>query len=227
VIAGFDVAVIAANWEFLARGLRYTCQVTLVAMAGGIVLGTLLAMLRLSPLRPLALFAAGYVNLFRSIPLVQVILAFYLIIPIALAQLTGELQPIGADNSAYFTFTIFEAAYYGEIMRAGIQSIPNGQVAAGRALGLTQAQVMRYVVLPQAVRNVLPILLTQTIILFQDVSLVYAIGATDFFGAADKINQRDLRPIEMYTTVAVVYFVICFSLSQAVRRLQRKIAIVH
>jgi len=226
-MSGFDFAVITANWEYLAKGLRYTVQVTLFAMAGGIVLGTILAMMRLSSIKPLSLFAAGYVNLFRSIPLVQVILAFYLIIPIAMALFTGEMRPIGAENSAYFTFTIFEAAYYSEIMRAGIQSIPKGQVGAGYAMGFTYSQVMRYVVLPQAFRNMLPILLTQTIILFQDISLVYAIGATDFFGAADKINQRDLRPVEMYLTVAVVYFVICFSLSRVVRELQKKIAIVR
>jgi len=227
VMGGFDFTVITANWEFLAKGLRYTVQVTLFAMVGGIFLGTLIAMMRLSSFKALSLFAAGYVNLFRSIPLVQVILAFYLIIPIALSIFTGQMKPIGADNSAYFTFTIFEAAYYGEIMRAGIQSIPKGQVGAGYALGLNYGQVMRYVVLPQAFRNMLPILLTQTIILFQDISLVYAIGATDFFGAADKINQRDLRPVEMYTTVAVVYFVICFSLSRVVKQLQKKIAIIR
>jgi glutamate/aspartate transport system permease protein len=226
-MSGFDFSVITANWVYLAKGLRYTVQVTLFAMAGGIVLGTLLAMMRLSPVKALSLFAAAYVNLFRSVPLVQVILAFYLIIPIALALFTGRMNPIGAENSAYFTFTIFEAAYYSEIMRAGIQSIPRGQVGAGYAVGFTYSQVMRYVVLPQAFRNMLPILLTQTIILFQDISLVYAIGATDFFGAADKINQRDLRPVEMYLTVAVVYFVICFSLSRIVRQLQKKIAIVR
>ena len=226
-MGGFDFTVITSNWEYLAKGLRYTVQVTLFAMAGGIVLGTVLAMMRLSSFKALSMFAASYVNLFRSVPLVQVILAFYLIIPIALAIFTGQMKPIGAENSAYFTFTIFEAAYYSEIMRAGIQSIPKGQVGAGYAMGLTYGQVMRYVVLPQAFRNMLPILLTQTIILFQDISLVYAIGATDFFGAADKINQRDLRPVEMYMTVAVVYFVICFSLSRVVRQLQKKIAIIR
>ncbi len=226
-MGGFDLSVIVHNWEYLAKGLRYTVQVTLFAMAGGIVLGTLLAMMRLSSLRPLSHFAAGYVNTFRSLPLVMVLLAFYLIIPIAVSLVTGRLEPIGADNSAYFTFTIFEAAYYSEIMRAGIQSIPKGQVGAGYAVGFTYGQVMRYVVLPQAFRNMLPVLLTQTIILFQDISLVYAIGATDFFGAADKITQRDLRPVEMYTTVAAVYFVVCFLLSRLVRHLQHKTAIIR
>ena len=223
----FDFSIIAANWRFLAEGLRYTVQVTLTAMTGGILLGTLLALMRLSSLGPLRWSAAAYVNFFRSVPLVQVILAVYLILPLLLQFLTGRLIPIGADNSAYFTFTIFEAAYYAEIIRSGIQSIPRGQVAAGYALGFTYGQTMRLVVLPQAFRNMLPVLLTQTIVLFQDVSLVYAIGATDFFGAADKITQRDLRPVEMYTTVAVVYFVICFALSRLVKRLQSRIAIIH
>ena len=223
----FDFSTITTNWRFLAEGLRYTIQVTFTAMAGGILLGTLLALMRLSALWPLRWFAATYVNFFRSVPLVQVILAVYLILPLLLQSLTGRLIPIGADNSAYFTFTIFEAAYYAEIIRSGIQSVPRGQVAAGYALGFTYSQTMRLVVLPQAFRNMLPVLLTQTIVLFQDVSLVYAIGATDFFGAADKITQRDLRPVEMYTTVAVVYFVLCFALSRLVKYLQSRIAIIR
>ena len=226
-MSDFDFSVITANWRFLAEGLRYTLQVTVTAMIGGIFLGTLLALMRLSSIKPLQWFAAGYVNFFRSVPLVQVILAVYLILPLILQFVTGKMIPIGAENSAYFTFTIFEAAYYSEIMRSGIQSVPRGQIAAGYALGFTYGQTMRLVVLPQAFRNMLPVLLTQTIVLFQDVSLVYAIGATDFFGAADKITQRDLRPVEMYTTVAVVYFVICFALSRLVKRLQARIAIIR
>lgn len=223
----FEFGVIAANWRFLAEGLRYTLQVTVVATIGGILIGTVLALMRLSSIKPLQWFAVGYINLFRSVPLVQVILAFYLIIPMVLQMFTGRPMPIGAENSAYFTFTVFEAAYFAEIMRSGIQSIPRGQIGAGYALGFTYGQTMRLVVLPQAFRNMLPVLLTQTIVLFQDVSLVYAIGATDFFGAADKITQRDLRPVEMYTTVAVVYFILCFSLSRLVKRLQARIAIIR
>lgn len=223
----FDFSVIWDNWGFLMKGLRYTVQVTLVAMSGGIVIGTLLALMRVSSIKAFQWFASGYVNLFRSVPLVQVILAFFLIVPIALQILLGHPVPIGADNSAYFTFMIFEAAYYSEIMRSGIQSVARGQIGAGYALGFSYGQTMRYVVLPQAFRNMLPVLLTQTIVLFQDISLVYAIGATDFFGAADKITQRDLRPVEMYSTVAVVYFVICFALSRLVKRLQARIAIIR
>jgi len=226
-MSDFDFSVITENWGFLAQGLRYTVQVTLVAMLGGILIGTVLALMRLSSVTPFQWFAAGYVNIFRSVPLVQVILAFYLIIPLVLQMITARPTPIGAANSAYFTFTIFEAAYYSEIMRSGIQSVPRGQVGAGYAMGFTYGQTMRFIVLPQAFRNMVPVLLTQTIILFQDVSLVYAIGATDFFGAADKITQRDLRPVEMYTTVAVVYFVICFTLSRLVKWLQSRISIIR
>jgi glutamate/aspartate transport system permease protein len=226
-MSDFDFSVITENWAFLADGLRYTAQVTAVAMVGGIVLGTFLALMRLSSIRSFQLFAAGYVNFFRSIPLVQVIMAFYLILPIVLQLLTGQPMPIGAEKSAYFTFAIFEAAYFAEIIRSGIQSIPRGQVAAGYALGFTYGQTMALVVLPQAFRNMLPVLLTQTIVLFQDISLVYVIGATDFFGASDKITQRDLRPVEMYTTVAVVYFAICYSLSRLVKSLQQRVAIIR
>lgn len=226
-MGNFDFTSITANWAYLLKGLVYTTEVTLVAMIGGIILGTFLALMRLSSKPYLQWFSAFYVNTFRSVPLVFVLFAFYMIIPLALQAITGQVIPIGADNSAFFTFTVFQAAFYAEIMRAGIQSIPSGQVGAGSALGLNYGQVMRYIVLPQAFRNMLPVLLTQTIILFQDVSLVYAIGATDFFGAADKITQRDLRPIEMYTLVAVVYFVICLALSRLVKRLQAQIAIVR
>ena len=226
-MSGFDWHEITSNWQFLAQGLQYTAQVTIVGTIGGILLGTLLALMRLSPIKPLSLFAAGYVNLFRSIPLVFVLLAFYLIAPILIGFFTGRPQPVGADRSAYYTFTIFEAAFFSEIMRSGIQSIPRGQVGAGYAMGFTYAQVMKLIVLPQAFRNMLPVLLTQTIVLFQDVSLVYAIGATDFFGAADKVSNRDFRPTEMYLTVAVVYFVLCFLLSRLVKLLQKRIAIIR
>ena len=226
-MSGFDWNEIWSNWPYLMKGLQYTFQVTVVGPIGGILLGTVLALMRLSPVKPLSLFAAAYVNLFRSIPLVFVLLAFYLIAPILIGFFTGRPQPVGADRSAYYTFTIFEAAFFSEIMRSGIQSIPRGQIGAGYAMGFKYSQVMRYVVLPQAFRNMLPVLLTQTIVLFQDVSLVYAIGATDFFGAADKVSNRDFRPTEMYLTVAVVYLVICFCLSRLVKLLQQRVAIIR
>ncbi len=216
-----DFSVITDNTGYLLQGLRYSTQVTLAAMCGGILIGTILAMLRLSSNKILSGVATLYINTFRSIPLVLVLLIFFLFMP----KITGI--PIGANQSAYITFTIFEAAYYAEIMRAGIQSISRGQTFAGYAMGLTYGQTMQYIILPQAFRNVLPILLTQTIILFQDISLVYAIGATDLLGAADKLNQRDFKPVELYLFVAIVYFILCFGVSKLVKQLQNKIAIIR
>jgi glutamate/aspartate transport system permease protein len=198
-------------------------------MTGGIIFGTVLAMMRLSSIRLVSAVAGGYVNLMRSIPLVLVIFWFFFLVPYIGAWIVRSPDPIkvGAFYSALITFTMFEAAYYCEIMRAGIQSIPRGQVWSGYALGLNYWQTMGTVVLPQAFRNMLPVLLTQTIILFQDTSLVYVISATDFLGAAAKVANRDYRLVEMYTFVAVVYFIISYSLSLLVKQLQDRIAIVR
>jgi glutamate/aspartate transport system permease protein len=207
----------------------FTVTLTLIAMAGGIVFGTLLAMMRLSSFRPLSLLAGGYVNLMRSLPLVLVIFWFFFLVPYIYGALKGDGKPIpiGPWYSAVITFIMFEAAYYCEIMRAGIQSIPRGQIWAGYALGLNYWQTMGRIVLPQAFRNMLPVLLTQTIILFQDTSLVYVISATDFLGAAAKIANRDYRLVEMYTFAAVIYFVISFGLSYMVKQLQERIAVIR
>ena len=207
--------------SYVLKGFLFSVQLTVFAMLGGIALGTLLALMRLSSKPWLVMPAAAYVNTMRSIPLVMVILWFFLLIPL----ITG--RPLGAETSAMITFTLFEAAYYSEIMRAGIQSIPKGQVAAGYALGMTYGQTMREVVLPQAFRNMLPVLLTQTIILFQDTSLVYAIGAYDLLKGFETAGKNFGRPIEMYLTAAVLYFIICFSLSYVVKRLHKKIAIIR
>jgi glutamate/aspartate transport system permease protein len=213
------------SWQvvgsFIVKGLVFSVQLTLVAMIGGIAIGTLLALMRLSGRKPLVLVAAFYVNTLRSIPLVMVILWFFLLIPMLIGR------PMGAELSAIITFTVFEAAYYSEIMRAGIQSVPKGQVYAGYAVGMTYAQCMQLIVLPQAFRNMLPVLLTQTIILFQDTSLVYAIGAYDLLKGFEVAGKNFNRPVETYLLAAVVYFVICFSLSMLVRRLQKKIQIIR
>ena len=206
---------------FILKGLFFSIQLTLVAMIGGIVLGTLLALMRLSGKQWLVMPAAGYVNTLRSIPLVMVILWFFLLIPLLIGR------PMGAELSAIITFTVFEAAYYSEIMRAGIQSVPKGQVFAGYAVGMTYAQCMQLIVLPQAFRNMLPVLMTQTIILFQDTSLVYAIGAYDLLKGFEIAGKNFNRPVETYLVAAVVYFIICFSLSMLVRRLQKKISIIR
>ncbi|MBI2317023.1 MAG: amino acid ABC transporter permease [Betaproteobacteria bacterium] len=217
-LAFFDWEIIS---RFIAKGFAFSVELTLIAMSGGIVFGTLLALMRLSGRKWLDAAAAVYVNGMRSIPLVMVILWFFLLIPFLIGR------SIGAELSAIITFVAFESAYYSEIMRAGIQSVSRGQMHAAQAVGMTYAQSMRLVVLPQAFRNMLPVLLTQTIILFQDTSLVYAIGAYDLLKGFEQAGRNYGRPIEAYLLAAVVYFAISFSLSQMVKRLQVKIAIVR
>ncbi|SHI07290.1 amino acid ABC transporter permease [Pollutimonas bauzanensis] len=227
---GFDFNVIERSWVYLFRdGMVFTLQLTAMSATGGLILGTLLAMCRLSGIRPLAAVAGLYVNLLRALPLILVIFWFYFLVPYIGAWITGASRPVsvGGFTSALITFTLFEAAYFCEIMRAGIQSVPRGQVAAGSALGLTYWQVMGNVVLPQAFRNMTPILLTQTIVLFQDTSLVYVLSLTDFLGAATKVAQRDGRLIEMYLFVAVVYFIISYGASLFVRYLQQRTRIAR
>jgi glutamate/aspartate transport system permease protein len=222
-MGGLDLSFV--NWEiiskFVVNGFWFSVQLTIIATLGGIALGTVLALMRLSGSKVLALPATIYVNGMRSIPLVMVILGFFLLMPFLIGR------PIGAELSAIITFVAFEAAYFSEIMRAGIQSIPRGQVHAGQAVGMTYSQNMRLIVLPQAFRNMLPILLTQTIILFQDTSLVYAIGAYDLLKGFTTAGKIYGRPEEAYILAAVVYFVICFGLSYMVKKLQAKIAIVR
>jgi len=213
------------NWDviskFVLQGLWFSLQLTVVATVGGIALGTVLALMRLSGKRMLAGPATVYVNTMRSIPLVMVLLWFFLIIPFV----TG--RPLGAETSAVITFIAFEAAYFSEIVRAGIQSIPRGQVHAGQAMGMTYSQNMKIVILPQAFRNMLPVFLTQTIILFQDTSLVYAIGAYDMLKGFETAGKQFGRPIEAYLLAAVVYFVMCYALSQIVRQIQIKTQIIR
>jgi glutamate/aspartate transport system permease protein len=230
MFSGYDFDVIERSLGYLFReGMVFTLTLTALAMTGGIIFGTLLAMMRLSAFRPLSALAGGYVNLMRSVPLLLVIFWFFFLVPYIGAWVTGADQPVkvGAWMSAVITFTMFEAAYYCEIMRAGIQSIARGQVWSGYALGLNYWQTMGHIVLPQAFRNMVPVLLTQTIILFQDTSLVYVISATDFLGAAAKVANRDYRLVEMYTFAALVYFIISYSLSLLVKRLQDRIAVIR
>ena len=207
--------------NFILKGLAFSVMLTIVATLGGIFFGTLLALMRLSGRKWLDVPAAIYVNGMRSIPLVMVILWFFLLVPFIIGR------PLGAEYSAVITFIAFEAAYFSEIMRAGIQSIPRGQVFAGQALGMSYGQNMKLVILPQAFRNMLPVLLTQTIILFQDTSLVYAIGAYDLLKGFETAGKNYGRPIEMYLLAALLYFAICFTLSWFVKRLHKKIAIIR
>ena len=213
------------NWElftsYILKGLLFSVQLTVLATVGGILFGTLLALMRLSG-RPALMYPASfYVNTMRSIPLVMVILWFFLLIPMLIGM------PIGADLSATITFIAFEAAFFSEIGRAGIQSVPKGQTYAGEALGMTYGQNMRLVVLPQAFRNMIPVFMTQTIVLFQDTSLVYAIGAYDLLKGFEIAGKNYGRPIETYILAATTYFVICFSLSKVVRKIQTRVAIIR
>jgi glutamate/aspartate transport system permease protein len=219
----FDWSSIPGALGPLARGMGVTLRVTLFAIAFGLVWGTLLAVARLSRRRWLSLASAGYVNLFRSVPLVMVILWFYLVVPSLLRRFLGVS---GATDirlvSALTAFALFEAAYYAEIIRAGIQSVASGQVAAAQALGMTSGQALRLVILPQALRNMMPLLLTQAVILFQDTSLVYVIGLADFFGTAYQVGDRDGRLVELLLFAGLVYLVTCTAASAVVRQLQRR-----
>ncbi|MEP6721850.1 MAG: amino acid ABC transporter permease [Variovorax sp.] len=220
------------NWEvisnFVLKGFYFSVMLTLVATVGGVIFGTVLALMRLSGKKWLDVPATVYVNGMRSIPLVMVILWFFLLVPAAFYAYFGTLgSNYRSEISAVITFIAFEAAYFSEIMRAGIQSIPRGQVHAGQAVGMTYGQNMKLVVLPQAFRNMLPVLLTQTIILFQDTSLVYAIGAYDMLKGFETAGKNFGRPIEAYLLAAVVYFILCYALSYLVKRLHKKIAIIR
>ena len=213
------------TWDMLSKfvlsGFIFSVQLTVIATLGGIAFGTVLALMRLSGKKWLEIPAVIYVNGLRSVPLVMVILWFFLLVPLIIGR------SIGAELSAIITFIAFEAAYFSEIVRAGIQSIPKGQVHAGQALGMTYGQNMKLVVLPQAFRNMLPVLLTQTIILFQDTSLVYAIGAYDLLKGFVTGGKIYGRVEEVYILAAIVYFILCMTLSYLVKKLKAKIAIIR
>jgi glutamate/aspartate transport system permease protein len=221
----FDFGAITRSLPYLVGvGMVFTVKLTLIAMVGGSILGTILALMRLSPFKSLRLLAGSYVNVIRSLPLILVIFWFFFLVPYIGAWILRSNEPIevGAFSSALITFIMFESAYYCEIIRAGIQGVPRGQVQAAQALGMNYFRVMTHVVLPQAFRTMLPLILTQSIVLLQDVSLVYVVSITDFVGAAAAIAQRDGRLLEMYLFVAVVYFAFCFILSSLVRQMAQR-----
>ncbi len=224
----FDWSVIAKNRQVLWDGMMLSLRLFAIALAGGIFFGTLLAMARLSSHKILSVPATGFVNLIRAIPFIMAIFWFYFLTPVLVSKFTGQQgEAVGPMTSAIVAFILVESAYYSEIIRAGIQSIPRGQPWAAYALGMNYRQSMGTVVLPQAFRNMLPIMLTQAIILFQDTSLVYVVGLRDFLGAASKGGQLSGRIVELYIFVAVVYFVICFGASLLVKRLNEKIAVIR
>ncbi|PAJ76752.1 glutamate/aspartate ABC transporter permease GltK [Burkholderia ubonensis] len=220
----FDWSSIPGALPTLWTGAIITFQITALAIVVGIVWGTLLALMRLSGVKPLAWFAQGYVTVFRSIPLVMVLLWFFLIVPQVLQGVLGLSPTIDIRlASAMVAFSLFEAAYYSEIIRAGIQAVPRGQVNAAFALGMNYATAMRLVILPQAFRAMVPLLLTQAIVLFQDTSLVYVISLADFFRTAANIGDRDGTSVEMILFAGACYFVICSVASALVKGLQKKV----
>lgn len=211
-MGALDWSVIPRNLPYLWDGLKLSFLLAGLAILGGMFFGAILAVLRMSPVKPVAWAAAGYVNFFRSVPLILIIFWFYFLVPLVLGRATGPFV------SALIAFTLFETAYYCEIIRAGVQSIPRGQVAAGRATGMSRLQALRHIVMPQAFRNMAPVLLTQSIILFQDTSLVYVVTLRDFMTSVATVANQDLRLVELYLFAAAVYFVICFSGSRLVNR---------
>lgn len=212
----FDFSVLANNLGFFADGLWLSAQLTVLAVFAGMAFGTVLALMRLSSFKPASVVAGTYVNLVRSIPLVLVIFWIYILAPRILGQ---TITPF---RSVLVAFIIFEAAYYCEIIRAGISSVPRGQVHAARALGLNRLQTFRYVILPPAFRNMVPVLLTQAIVMFQDTSVVYVVGLRDLLTTADIVSNRANRPIEVFTFVALIYLVICYLASLLASRLRRR-----
>ncbi|OOG36676.1 amino acid ABC transporter permease [Polaromonas sp. A23] len=206
----FDWSTVVRGWPYLAQGMAMTLFLVVVAMVLGIVIGTLLAMARMFGPKSVQMLAGGYVNLFRSVPLILTIFWFYFLMPPVLRLLTGDPHlTVGAIYSALAAFTLAESAYYCEIMRAGIGSVRGGQMQAAQSVGLTRWQSLRFVILPQAFRNMTPSLINQTVALLKDTSLVYVISLNDFLGAASKLGQRDGRLVEMYLFVAAVYLALC------------------
>jgi glutamate/aspartate transport system permease protein len=222
-----NFSAITSNLSYLMiDGFSLTIKLTVLCALTGFILGTVLAVIRLYGPAWAQTLVASYVNLVRSVPLILVIFWVYFLSPYVVAWVVGSANPVqvNAFASAFVTFSLFEACYYCEIVRAGVLAVPNGQASAARALGLNGAQILASVILPQAVRHTAPILILQAIVLFQDVSLVYVLSLTDFVGAATQIAQQQNSVVEMYVFVALVYFITCFLCTRGVRRLQHRLA---
>ena len=221
-----DLAVIGNNVQFLiVQGflgigpfIGGTVRLAVPAIVLGFLLGIVVGLARLARAPWIHVPETVYVEFFRGVPLVMVIFWFWFVIPQLLRR------PIPEYTVALTAFVIFEAAYFGEIVRAGVQSVARGQVEAATALGLTQAQTMRHVVLPQALRNMVPSLVTQMIVLFKDTSLASIIGYVDLTKAAQIVNNREIRPFELYLFIAVVYWLCAYAMSRVARRYERALA---
>jgi His/Glu/Gln/Arg/opine family amino acid ABC transporter permease subunit len=221
-----DFQVVVNNFVFLiAQGFLGiggftggTLRLAIPAIVLGFILGTLVGLARLSRSRWLNWPATIYVEFFRGVPLVMVIFWFWFMIP----ALAGKSLP--EYIVALTAFVIFEAAYLAEIVRAGIQSVPRGQVEAATATGLSKSLLMRHVILPQALRNMIPALVTQFIVLLKDTSLASIIGYVDLTKAAQIVNNREIRPFELYLFIALIYWLCSYSMSRYARRLENRLA---
>jgi glutamate/aspartate transport system permease protein len=220
----FNWSSIPGALPYLWQALLINLQITGVALIAALILGTILAVMRLSKNSILSSLSAAYVNLFRSVPLVMVLLWFYYLGPSWLRSITGNPNLDTRFMNAYVGFSLFEASYYAEIIRAGINSVSRGQVSAGLALGMTGGQTMRLIVLPQAFRRMIPLLLTQAIILFQDTSLVYVMSLAELLGTAYNVGNRDGTLVEMLLFAGAVFFVISYTASWVVKQLQRRVS---
>ncbi len=215
-MGGYDWQVISNNLPFLMQGLGTTFQLALVAISGGLLLGILVGLARLSSIRVIYYPATAFVNVMRSLPLILVIFWFYFLVPLIAGR------PMGDFFSACVAFVVFEAAYFAEIVRAGIQSISTGQMQAAYSTGFNYRDTMRYIIVPQALRNMVPSLLTQAVVVFQDTSLAYVIGLKEFLRSASIVDAREMRSVELYAFVGAVYFVICFTMSKLSKKLEAK-----
>jgi polar amino acid transport system permease protein len=221
-----DLGVIWRNLGFLmiqgflgfGNFVGGTLRLAIPAIILGFILGIFIGIGRLAPQRWIRLPATLYVEFFRGVPLVMVIFWIWIVVPVVLNRSIPEFWV------ALSAFVIFEAAYLGEIVRAGIQSVPRGQVEAATAVGLTGAQTMRSVVLPQALKNMIPSLVTQFIVLFKDTSLASIIGFMDLTKAAQVVNNREIRPFELYLFIAVVYWICTYSMSRYARHLEKRLS---
>ena len=221
----FDFSVVWRNLDFLllqgflgfGNFVGGTLRLAIPSIVLGFILGIFIGLARLSNRVWLRVPATLYVEFFRGVPLVMVIFWIWFIIPILLKTKIPEF------GVALTAFVIFEAAYLGEIVRAGVQSVPRGQVEAATAVGLSSSRTMRHVVLPQALKNMIPSLVTQFIVLFKDTSLASIIGFMDLTKAAQVVNNREIRPFELYLFIAVVYWICKYSMSRYARSLEKRL----
>lgn len=213
-----DYSLIVRNAGFLFDGLLLSLTLTLAGVISGLAVGTVLTLLRLFTGRIGNAAVDAYVFLFRAIPLILVIFWFYFMVPLIVGR------PVGAWTSAITAFTLFEGAYYSEILRAGLNSVRPGQMNAALAGGMSRAQALRHVIFPQAFAAMIPIFLTQAIILFQDTSLVFVVSLHDFMTATTIVANRDGRLIEAYAFACLVYYLICLAATAGVDRLKRTFA---